>query len=270
MWLPPEKQRFSQTALPRILPGIEDPGDDGGVDLRGIAFEDAGAVHHRYARHADVVLDRDGLAREHAGGGAFDLAPPVPGAEGVVLWLRPTPRAAAVFHRWGRRGQLVDPGVRGEHTCHQPAEGLEIVHGEVQVVPVRDVIQLVKRGPFRGHPCSSSCMPCARPFSSCAGQSTLDWATHRMRDPQSDSRSAPLSQGGLGTAISPRGGALAPSWRDRWVRCPQATARDSSDSRCEAMLVIASGPGRMKGPLRVESQGGWSVTYLSGSRGSWT
>src|SRR5207237_6593223 len=60
--------------------GVEDARDHGGVDLRRVALEHAGAVHHRDSGHADVVLDGHRLAREQAPGRALDLSPPVPGA----------------------------------------------------------------------------------------------------------------------------------------------------------------------------------------------
>ena len=61
---------------------IEDPRHDGRVDLRDVAFEGRGAGHHRHSGHADVVLDRDALARERAVRRAFDGGPDVPGVVG--------------------------------------------------------------------------------------------------------------------------------------------------------------------------------------------
>ena len=46
--------------------GVEDAGDDGGVGVGDIAFERRGAVHHRHAGEADIVLERDRLAGELA------------------------------------------------------------------------------------------------------------------------------------------------------------------------------------------------------------
>ena len=53
--------------------GVEDAGDDGGVDVGHVALERRGAVHHRHAGEADVVLERHLLALELAGG------PTIPG-----------------------------------------------------------------------------------------------------------------------------------------------------------------------------------------------
>jgi hypothetical protein len=55
VWLPPEKHRDSQTALPQISPPASRMRvHDGRVGLGDVAFEHRGAVHHREARDADV------------------------------------------------------------------------------------------------------------------------------------------------------------------------------------------------------------------------
>ena len=46
--------------------GIEHAGHHGGVDVGHVAFERAGAVHHRHAGEADIVLQRHLLALELA------------------------------------------------------------------------------------------------------------------------------------------------------------------------------------------------------------
>src|SRR6185436_15289814 len=68
--------------------GVEDARHDGGVDVGDVALQRGGAVHHGHAGQADVVLERDALALQLAGGRALDLALVVPGVVLVVLALR--------------------------------------------------------------------------------------------------------------------------------------------------------------------------------------
>ena len=60
-------------ALPTIVaPASSMRVHDGGVDIRDIAFERRGAVHHRHAGEADIVLHRDRLALQLAARRALD------------------------------------------------------------------------------------------------------------------------------------------------------------------------------------------------------
>ena len=58
---------------------VEDAGYDGRVGLGDISFEHRGAIHHREARDANVVLYGDPLAREGSLRCTLDGAPVVPG-----------------------------------------------------------------------------------------------------------------------------------------------------------------------------------------------
>ena len=79
-------------------PGVEEARHDGGVDLRHVALEDRGAVHHRHAGQHDVVLEGDRLALQPAVGRSLDPALVVPGVVFVFLALRPVARRSRVFH----------------------------------------------------------------------------------------------------------------------------------------------------------------------------
>ena len=88
--------------------GVEDPRDHGGVDLGHVALDHPAAVHVGHASDADVVLDRDPLARRAGPESApLDLATPVPGVVGVLIGSRAIAGRARVFDRQARLGELV-------------------------------------------------------------------------------------------------------------------------------------------------------------------
>ena len=72
--------------LAQNLPtGVEHAGGDRGVNVRHVARQGRGTVHHRHAGQADIVLERDALAGQFARGGALDIGAHVPGVVRVVL-----------------------------------------------------------------------------------------------------------------------------------------------------------------------------------------
>src|SRR4029077_4099621 len=79
--------------------GIENALDDGGVDVRHIAFQNIGADHHRHAGETDIVLERDAPAGELAAGRALDRGLHIPSAVAVLVALRAVPLPARIFHR---------------------------------------------------------------------------------------------------------------------------------------------------------------------------
>ena len=91
--------------------GIKNTGHNGGVDFRGIAFENAAAVHHGDAGDTDVVLDGQGFSRQRSRGRAFDIRPPVPGPERVVFRLGPIARCPRIGDRQARLGEFIQTGV---------------------------------------------------------------------------------------------------------------------------------------------------------------
>ncbi len=125
--------------------GIEDAGHNGRVHVGDVALQHVGAVHHRDAGHAHVVLDGDFLARERSRRCAFDRAPPVPGVEPIVRGGWTEPRLARVLHRQCRLRELVQATVRREHTVHEVAERRQIVAAEIQVVGFGDARQFRQR-----------------------------------------------------------------------------------------------------------------------------
>ena len=65
VWLPPDRQKYLAVRLAYDgAAGIENARDDGGVDVGNVALERRGAVHHRHAGQAHVVLEHDTLARQ--------------------------------------------------------------------------------------------------------------------------------------------------------------------------------------------------------------
>ena len=94
--------------------GVEHAGDDRRVGVGRVAFERRGAVHHRHARDADIVLDRDLLAGELAARRALDLGLDVPGVVFVLLAFRTIARRARIFHGRHIVGHRVDRVVGGD------------------------------------------------------------------------------------------------------------------------------------------------------------
>src|SRR5262245_20053096 len=86
-----------------LAAGIEDPLDDGGVDIGHIAFEYLRADHHRHAGEAYVILESDPPASELASWFALDRGLHVPGAICVLLRRWPIELTARIFDC----GQLV-------------------------------------------------------------------------------------------------------------------------------------------------------------------
>ena len=114
--------------------GVEHAGHDRGVDVGHVAFERRGAVHHRHAGDADIVLERDPLALELALGRALDLALDVPEIVFVLVALRAVARRARIFHRrqvvGQRLQQIVGGDVAGKRLLEEGDVGVRQVHAE--------------------------------------------------------------------------------------------------------------------------------------------
>jgi hypothetical protein len=65
--------------------GVENARNDCRIDIRHVAFHCRGAIHHRHAGNAGIVLERDRLAFELAGGGTCDFRLDVPGTVPIFL-----------------------------------------------------------------------------------------------------------------------------------------------------------------------------------------
>ena len=75
--------------------GIENAGDDRRIDIRHVAFERRGAVHHRHAGEADIVLQDDALAGQRSVRGAAHFGLHRPGIERILVGARADSRACA-------------------------------------------------------------------------------------------------------------------------------------------------------------------------------
>jgi hypothetical protein len=102
--------------------GIEHARNHRGVDLGNIALKHAGTIHHRHAGNADVVLDGNALAGQHATLGAGDVHLPIPGIVGVFLGRRPIARVTRVFDRQLRLSELVEPRIGRDRSRHKGAK----------------------------------------------------------------------------------------------------------------------------------------------------
>src|SRR5262249_40585889 len=94
--------------------GVEHTRDDRGVDVGDVALEARGAVHHRHAGQADVVLERDALALELAARRALHLALVVPGVVLVLRALGTITGRAGILHDRHRIGHGLDGVIRGD------------------------------------------------------------------------------------------------------------------------------------------------------------
>ena len=131
--------------------GIENAGDDGCVDIGRIAFERRGAVHHRHAGEADIVLERDALSFERAGGGAAHFAFHIPGIERVFVGTRLVARRARIFHLGQIVGKRVDAiiGLEGRFHLAKKGRQIGIAHGHVEIAD--DPAQLIQCRAANGH-----------------------------------------------------------------------------------------------------------------------
>ena len=73
--------------------GIENAGHDRGVDIRHIAFERGGAVHHRHAGKTNIILEHNALARQRTVRGAAHFRLHRPGVERILVDLPGDSRA---------------------------------------------------------------------------------------------------------------------------------------------------------------------------------
>ena len=126
--------------------GVEHAGDDGRIDIGDIAFERRGAVHHRHAGEADIVLERDRLAGELAARRALDLGLDVPGVVFVLLAFGAIARRARIFHRRDIVRHGVDRVVGGVVRLHQGVVGFELLVAHMHAEIFGDAAQLIERG----------------------------------------------------------------------------------------------------------------------------
>ena len=136
--------------------GIEQAGDDGRVDVGHIAFERRGAVHHRHAGDADIVLHRDRLALELARRRALDVGLHVPGVERVLLGARPIAGRARIFDHRDVVGHLIEQIVGGEIAFHQREELADALRRHAHAEAVDDVHHLLEGRASDGHWARSS------------------------------------------------------------------------------------------------------------------
>src|SRR3984957_20564665 len=102
--------------------GVQETRNDRGVDVGDIAFEGRGAVHHRHAGDADVVLDGDRLPLELAVLRALNVGLYIPGVERILFGARPIPGRAWISNDGNLVGQLIDDIVSGKAAVHQRNE----------------------------------------------------------------------------------------------------------------------------------------------------
>ena len=114
--------------------GVEDAGNDGRIDVGHVAFECRGAVHHRHAGEADIILEDDALARQRSVRGAAHFGLHRPGIERVFVGAWPVAGCAWVAHRRQIVGQLIDPivGLEGAFQHLQVFGDFALRHAQVQ------------------------------------------------------------------------------------------------------------------------------------------
>src|SRR5438876_11912069 len=79
--------------------GIQNAGDNGGIELRYVPLQYRRAIHHRHARDTNIVLDSDALARQDAGLIAFDRGVLIHGVQRVIISVRARATITRVAYR---------------------------------------------------------------------------------------------------------------------------------------------------------------------------
>ena len=120
----------------------EDARDNGGIDIRSVAFEGRGAVHHGHAGQANVVFDGDILPFEGATGAATHFAFVVPGVERIFFSLRSVAGRAWVAYGGQVVGHGIDAIVGLEGVFHQGEVGFHFAAVHVHAELVDDALQL--------------------------------------------------------------------------------------------------------------------------------
>ena len=133
--------------------GIQNALDDGCVDLRHVAFQRRGAVHHRHAGQHDVVLQHDRPALEPALRGALHGGFHIPGVVRVLSPGRPVSRHAGIAHRGKIVRHRIDHIVGGDVRPHQFNERGDIGIAQRQPDFFGDVEQLGRGGNLDCHSC---------------------------------------------------------------------------------------------------------------------
>ncbi|MPL89754.1 hypothetical protein SDC9_35796 [bioreactor metagenome] len=122
--------------------GIEKPRHQRCIDVRDIALERRGAVHHRHAGQHDVVLQDHGLALQLALGRAGNGRLHIPRIERVLGLRRLHARRARVFHHRQRVDHPVDLVVGGDIAAEQPLDRGHVLGREAEADPfghIRDL-----------------------------------------------------------------------------------------------------------------------------------
>ena len=166
--------------------GVEDAGDDGRIDVRHVAFERRGAVHHRHAGEADIVLEDDALARQRTVRGAAHFGLHRPGIERVLVGARPIAGRARVAHRRQIVGQLIDPIVGLERAFQHLHVFGDFALRHAQVQRTDDVVHLLERWPSDG------------------GHGTPQWCGGGRRPPAREFRDRPLRADRWGSTVDAR------------------------------------------------------------------
>src|SRR5215471_5612569 len=98
--------------------GIQNAGDNGGIELRCVSLQHRGAIHHRHARDTHIVLDSDALACQNASRSAFDGAFLIPGVQRVLLSAGAIATRTWVANRQRWLSQLIDAPIRLKYITH--------------------------------------------------------------------------------------------------------------------------------------------------------
>ena len=139
---------------------VQQPLDDGRVDVRHITFQRGRAVHHRHAGQHHIVLERDGLALQLTSRRALDPGLVVPSVVLVLLALRTVAGRARIADLRQVVGKAVNHVVGLDATGDEAEEGLHVVLAERQAHLVRDIAQLLRCRHLNWHflpPSTSRC-----------------------------------------------------------------------------------------------------------------
>ena len=141
-----DAEKFTDCLARDLCARVQQPGDDGSIEIRDETFKYRRAVHHGNIRDENVVLYCDRPALERTRMTALQVGPDVPGAQGIFLCSGRTVTPVRIPNFRQVISQLVHEliGVAEQGQLFQHAVRVRVVHGQsqgsgngFQFIPVR-------------------------------------------------------------------------------------------------------------------------------------
>src|SRR6266481_8770055 len=131
--------------------GIEHAGDYRCIRIGRVTLERRGAIHHRHAREAYIVLQRDLLAGELSARRAPDLRLDVPGVVLVLLTFGTIAGRARIFDGWHVIRHGIDRFVSDIIRLQQRVIGFQFRFAHMHTEVLGYAAQLIESGSSDSH-----------------------------------------------------------------------------------------------------------------------